>query len=70
MLVKVGASKRNGVATTIFDQQIDISDIVPSSDGGVKISFVAQGVYDRRSRYRYSIVLSRDELVLLTAHRQ
>lgn len=70
MQVKVGASQRNDETTTIYDQPISDFQILGYRDGDLEITFVAEGVYDRKSRYRYTVVMSDDELSILNQARQ
>lgn len=66
MRVRVGAAKRPDVQVTIFDQPLDFDQILLGSDGEVEITFLASGMYDPKSRYRYTMKLSKDELMALT----
>jgi len=69
MLVKVGAARREGSnSVTIYDKPISEAHVEATSERGMQISFVASGIYgpDRQNaRYRYTVVLSPDELTLL-----
>ena len=75
MLVKVAAARREGAAsTTIYDQPVGLSHTTSRSDGSLMITFVATGMYDKPSRgsirkssqYRYTLVLSPEEISILT----
>ena len=78
MHVKVGAARRDeAFATTIFDQPIDSGHATQTRDGSLQLTFVASGMYDknrlkcqRPSRYRYTIVLSPDEMAILNDEQQ
>jgi hypothetical protein len=65
MRVRVGAARRVGEQVAIFDQPLGNGEISSAPDGNVEIAFLAAGIYDPKSRYRYTIGLSRDELAAL-----
>lgn len=63
------SARREGAEpTTIYDQPITQFHTVPTDDGGLEITFVAKGLYAREreaSQYRYTVILSPDELTIL-----
>jgi hypothetical protein len=68
MLVTVGAAKRSGGdASTIYDGPLDPSQIVVTPDGGLEVTIIAESMYGGKSRYRYVVVLSPDDLDALNA---
>lgn len=78
MLVKVAAARREGAeATTIYDQPVGLSHATARPDGSLMITFVAAGMYDKpshgsirkSSRYRYTLVLTPEEISILSKSR-
>jgi len=70
MIVTVGAARREWADTAvIYDEAINESHAEPTQDGGLQISFVASGIHGRdrdSSQYRYTLILSPDELEILS----
>ncbi|MGO1162308.1 hypothetical protein ACTOV4_10165 [Brucella sp. C7-11G] len=70
MIVKVGAARRDlGNTATIYDEEINENHAEPTPDGGLQISFVASGIHGRdrdSSQYRYTLILSSDEIAILS----
>ncbi|OIS90815.1 hypothetical protein [Brucella cytisi] len=71
MIVKVGAARREWADTaTIYDEAINESHTETTPDGDLQISFVASGIHGRdrnSSQYRYTMILSSDELAILVS---
>ena len=62
MKVKVGPARRPGNETVIYDEPLSLSDIAPETDGTIRLSFDALGIRCDKSRYRYQMKLSRDDI--------
>ncbi|WP_157014661.1 hypothetical protein [Mesorhizobium xinjiangense] len=65
MRIQVAPAKRLGVKTTIFNAPLELNSIANGNKEEVEFSFCAAGVYDPRSKYRYTVNLSRNELEAL-----
>ncbi|HWK64423.1 MAG TPA: hypothetical protein VNS34_05760 [Rhizobiaceae bacterium] len=66
MRIHVGPAKRPGNERTIFNQPLGKEEIASEGDE-VSLSFCALGIYDGQSQYRYTMKLSRSELLSLLA---
>ena len=64
MRVRVGPAKRQGGEKTILNQSLQRIDLDLDGDE-VRLSFCAEGIYDCKSQYRYTMQFSRSEMLAL-----
>lgn len=62
MHVDVGPARRPGSISSIFNEPLCSDDISSNNDGSVELSFDASGMHCDKSRYRYQLKLSREDI--------
>lgn len=62
MLIVVGPARRPGQATAIYNYPLSNNHLSIDPDGALTLTFDANGIRDKRSRYRYCIRLAPDEV--------
>ena len=62
MRVKVGPARRLGDTKTIYDDQLSLAEVNAEKDGAIELSFDALGIRCDKSRYRYKLKLSREDI--------
>ncbi|MGW6778672.1 hypothetical protein ACWF50_11585 [Brucella pseudogrignonensis] len=74
MIVKVGAARREWAEIAIiYDEAFTESQTQTTPSGGCQISFVASGIHGRdrdSSQYRYTVILSSEELAMLVSQHE
>lgn len=64
MRVRVGPAKRQGGEKTILNESLQQIDLNLDGDE-VRLCFCAEGIYDCKSQYRYTMQFSRSEMLAL-----
>jgi hypothetical protein len=62
MQIQVGPARRLGITSTIFDQPLAAGDLNVDPGGNITLTVDASGMKDERSRYRYRISFTADDV--------
>lgn len=70
MRVNTQPSRRVGLSKCIFSEPIEIRNVQINENGEVQISITADDIYTRHSKQRYEIILTGEEVGILSAASQ
>lgn len=65
MKVVVAPARKPSSRRVISERPLDVDTTARNGDGSVHLTFFAKGIYNDKSTYEYTLVLSRDELAAL-----